>query len=115
MSQNDSNPTLLIIKCIHIIKQSGGETMHLMPVWYPYIDWDKSDMKVKVLMPDTPQEIKDAFEKYQEELKKPVNGYVIKQYFLKGLILNRIRFIKVELRGSHVVMEVSFKVFVTDL
>lgn len=34
--------------------------MHLMPVWYPYIDWDKSDMKVKVLMPDTPQEIKDA-------------------------------------------------------
>lgn len=52
--------------------------MHLMLVWYPYIDWDKSDMKVKVLMPDTPQEIKDAFEKYQEELKKPVNGYVIK-------------------------------------
>ena len=49
--------------------------MHLMPVWYPYID---CDMKVKVLMPDTPQEIKDAFEKYQEELKKPVNGYVIK-------------------------------------
>ena len=49
-----------------------------MPVWYPYIDWDKSDMKVKVLMPDTPQEIKAAFEKYQEELKKPVHGFVDK-------------------------------------
>lgn len=115
MSQNDSNPTLLIIKCIHIIKQSGGETMHLMPVWYPYIDWDNSDLKVKVLKLDTPQEIRDAFEKYQEELKKPVNGYVIKQYFLKRLILNRISFIKVELRGAHVVMEASFQVFVTDL
>ena len=21
--------------------------MHLMPVWYPYIDWEKSDLKVK--------------------------------------------------------------------
>lgn len=48
--------------------------MHLMPSWYPYIDWDNSDLKVL----DTPQEIRDAFEKYQEELKKPVNGYVIK-------------------------------------
>ena len=48
----------------------GGETMHLMPSWYPYIDWDKSDLKIKVLKPDTPQEIKDDFEKYQEELRK---------------------------------------------
>lgn len=67
-----------MIKCIHINKQFEGETMHLMPVWYPYIDWDKSDMKVTVLKPDTPQEIKDEFAKYQEELKKPVKGYVIK-------------------------------------
>ena len=49
-----------------------------MPVWYPYIDWDKSDLKVKVLIPDTPQEIKDAFAKYQEELKEPVHGFVDK-------------------------------------
>ena len=42
-----------------------------MPSWYPYIDWEKSDLKVKVLKPDTPQEIKDEFAKYQEELKKP--------------------------------------------
>ena len=68
----------LFLKCIHIIKQSGGETMHLMPSWYPYIDWDKSDLKVKVLKPDTPQEIKEAFEKHQEELKKPVHGFVVK-------------------------------------
>ena len=52
--------------------------MHLMPSWYPYIDWDNSDLKVKVLKLDTPQEIRDAFEKCPEELKKPVNGYVIK-------------------------------------
>lgn len=52
--------------------------MHLMPSWYPYIDWDKSDLKVKVLKPDTPQEIKDDFTKYLEELKKPGKGYVIK-------------------------------------
>jgi hypothetical protein len=52
--------------------------MQLMPSWYPYIDWDKSDLKVKVLKPDTPQEIKEAFEKHQEELKKPGKGYVIK-------------------------------------
>ncbi len=44
--------------------------MHLMPVWYPYIDWDKSDMKVKVLMPDTPQEIKDAFEKVSRRIEE---------------------------------------------
>ena len=49
-----------------------------MPVWYHYIDWDKSDMKVTVLKPDTPQEIKDEFAKYQEELKKPVHGFVVK-------------------------------------
>lgn len=35
-------------------------------------------MKVTVLKPDTPQEIKEAFEKHQEELKKPRKGYVIK-------------------------------------
>lgn len=52
--------------------------MHLMPVWYSYIDWEKSDLKVKVLKPDTPQEIKDEFAKYQEELKKPVHGFVDK-------------------------------------
>ena len=52
--------------------------MQIAPIWYPYIDWDKSDRKVTVLKPDTPQEIKEAFEKYQEELKKPVKGYVIK-------------------------------------
>lgn len=52
--------------------------MHLMPSWYPYIDWDKSDLKVKVLKPDTPQEIKDDFAKYLEELKKTGKGYVIK-------------------------------------
>lgn len=52
--------------------------MHLMPVWYPYIDCEKSDLKVKVLKPDTPQEIKDEFAKYQEELKKPVHGFVDK-------------------------------------
>ena len=52
--------------------------MHCAPIWYPYIDWDKSDMKVTVLISDTPQEIRDAFEKHQEELKKPVKGYVIK-------------------------------------
>ena len=52
--------------------------MHLMPAWYPYIDWDKSDLKVKVLKSDTPQEIKDEFAKYQEELKKPVHGFVDK-------------------------------------
>lgn len=49
-----------------------------MPVWYPYIDWEKSDLKVKVLKLDTPQEIKDEFAKYQEELKKPVHGFVDK-------------------------------------
>lgn len=49
-----------------------------MPVWYPYIDWEKSDLKVKALKPDTPQEIKDEFAKYQEELKKPVHGFVDK-------------------------------------
>lgn len=49
-----------------------------MPVWYPYIDLEKSDLKVKVLKPDTPQEIKDEFAKYQEELKKPVHGFVDK-------------------------------------
>lgn len=49
-----------------------------MPAWYPYIDWDKSDLIVKVLKPDTPQEIKDEFAKYQEELKKPVHGFVDK-------------------------------------
>ena len=54
--------------------------MHLMPSWYPYIDWDKSDLKIKVLKPDTPQEIKDDFEKYQEELRKPVHVFVDKQY-----------------------------------
>lgn len=52
--------------------------MHWAPIWYPYIDWDKSDMKVTVLKPDTPQEIKDEFAKYQEELKKPVHGFVDK-------------------------------------
>ena len=52
--------------------------MHLMPSWYPYIDWDNSDIKLKVLKLDTPQEIRDAFEKYQEELKKPVHGFVDK-------------------------------------
>ena len=52
--------------------------MQIAPIWYPYIDWDKSDMKVTVLKPDTPQEIKEAFEKHQEELKKPRKGYVIK-------------------------------------
>lgn len=35
-------------------------------------------LKKKVLKPDTPHEIRDAFEKHQEELKKPVKGYVIK-------------------------------------
>lgn len=53
--------------------------MHLMPSWYhPYIDWDKSDMKVTVLKSDTPQEIKDEFAKYLEELKKPKKGFVDK-------------------------------------
>ena len=52
--------------------------MHLMPSWYPFIDWDKSDMEVTVLKPDTPQEIKDDFEKHQEELKKPKKGFVDK-------------------------------------
>ena len=50
-----------------------------MPSWYPYIDWDKSDMEVTVLKPDTPQEIKDDFAKYLEELKKPKKGFVDKQ------------------------------------
>ena len=35
-------------------------------------------MKVTVLILDTPQEIKEAFEKYQEELKKLVHGFVDK-------------------------------------
>lgn len=35
-------------------------------------------LKKKVLKPDTPQEIRDAFEKHQEELKKPVHGFVDK-------------------------------------
>ena len=52
--------------------------MHLMPSWYPYIDWDKSDMKVTVLKSDTPKEIKDEFAKYLEELKKPKKGFVDK-------------------------------------
>lgn len=52
--------------------------MHWAPIWYPYIDREKSIIKKKVLKPDTPQEIRDAFEKHQEELKKPVKGYVIK-------------------------------------
>ena len=52
--------------------------MHLMPSWYPYIDWDKSDMKVTVLKSHTPQEIKDEFAKYLEELKKPKKGFVDK-------------------------------------
>ena len=50
--------------------------MHWAPIWYPYIDWDKSDMKVTVLISDTPQEIRDAFEKHQEELKKPLSIFV---------------------------------------
>lgn len=52
--------------------------MHWAPIWYEYIDREKSTITKKVLKPDTPQEIRDAFEKHQEELKKPVNGYVIK-------------------------------------
>lgn len=52
--------------------------MHLMPSWYPYIDWDKSDMKVTVLKSDTPKEIKDEFAKYLEELKKLKKGFVDK-------------------------------------
>lgn len=58
--------------------------MHLMPSWYPYIDWNKSDMKVTVLKSDTPQEIKDEFAKYLEELKKPKKGFVDKQLCFQG-------------------------------
>lgn len=65
-------------KCIHINKQFWGETMHWAPIWYPYIDREKSTIKKKILKPDTPQEIRDAFEKHQEELKKPVHGFVDK-------------------------------------
>lgn len=52
--------------------------MYWAPIWYPYIDREKSTIKKKVLKPDTPQEIRDAFEKHQEELKKPVHGFVDK-------------------------------------
>ena len=52
--------------------------MHEAPIWYPYIDKEKSKITKKVLKPDTPQEIKEAFEKHQEELKKTVKGYVDK-------------------------------------
>lgn len=52
--------------------------MHWAPIWYPYIDKEKSTITKKVLKPDTPQEIKDEFAKYQEELKKPVHGFVDK-------------------------------------
>lgn len=52
--------------------------MHLAPIWDPYIDKEKSTIKKKVLKPDTPQEIKEAFEKHQEELKKPKKGFVDK-------------------------------------
>ena len=52
--------------------------MHEAPIWYPYIDKEKSTITKKVLKPDTPQEIRDEFAKYQEELKKPVHGFVDK-------------------------------------
>lgn len=52
--------------------------MHWAPIWYPYIDKEKSTITKKVLKPDTPQEIRDAFEKHQKELKKPVHGFVDK-------------------------------------
>ena len=52
--------------------------MHLAQIWDPYIDREKSTIKKKVLKPDTPQEIKEAFEKHQEELKKPKKGFVDK-------------------------------------
>lgn len=61
-----------------LINSFGGETMHWAPIWYPYIDREKSTIKKKILKPDTPQEIRDAFEKHQEELKKPVHGFVDK-------------------------------------
>ncbi|WP_337467700.1 hypothetical protein [Holdemanella biformis] len=32
--------------------------MHWAPIWYPYIDKEKSTITKKVLKPDTPQEIK---------------------------------------------------------
>lgn len=62
--------------------------MHLAPIWDPYIDREKSTIKKKVLKPDTPQEIKEAFEKHQEELKKPVKGYVDKQLNQKNKVMN---------------------------
>ena len=49
----------------------------IMQIWYPYIDKEKSTIK-KVLKPDTPQEIKDEFAKYQEELNKLVHRFVDK-------------------------------------
>lgn len=44
--------------------------MHEMPVWYPYIDWDKSTLRHKVLLPDTPKDIVDQYEQYLKELEE---------------------------------------------
>lgn len=66
------------IKRLVDIKLRRQIIMHLAPIWDPYIDREKSTIKKKVLKPDTPQEIKEVFEKHREELKKPVKGYVDK-------------------------------------
>lgn len=79
LNDNSAHEISKEIKRIVDIKLRGVNViMHLMPSWYPYIDWDKSDMKVTVLKSDTPQEIKDEFAKYLEELKKPKKGFVDK-------------------------------------
>lgn len=51
--------------------------MHLMPVWYPYIDWEKSDLKVKVLKPDTPQEIKDEICKISRRIEETGSWFLL--------------------------------------
>lgn len=53
--------------------------MHEMPKWYPYIDWDKSTIKIKVLKQDTPKEIQEDYKRYlKEKEKEKAKGYIDK-------------------------------------
>lgn len=53
--------------------------MHEMPKWFPYIDWDKSTLKSKVLKSYTPKEIRDDYEHYlKEREQEKTKGYIDK-------------------------------------
>ena len=51
--------------------------MHWAPIWYPYIDREKPTIKKNIKTGYSTRN-QDAFEKHQEELKKPVHGFVDK-------------------------------------